>query len=96
MRRLVRWIDEQLYAAAVEGDLLDRAPRLSDRDERPARVCSLVFHIDLSVGLARIPARLGGFQHLPSANLDRGYGMLLNANNGQIKRNVIRVARRTI
>ena len=96
MRRLVRWIDEQLYAAAVEGDLLDRAPRLSDRDERPARVCSLVFHINLSVGLARIPARLGGFQHLPSANLDRGYGMLLNANNGQIKRNVIRVARRTI
>ena len=25
-----------------------------------------------------------------------GYGMLLNANNGQIKRNVIRIARRTI
>ena len=30
------------------------------------------------------------------ADLLSGYGMLLNANNGQIKRNVIRVARRTI
>lgn len=76
MRRLVRWIDEQLYAAAVEGDLLDRAPRLPDRDECPARVGSIVGHVDFSVGLARIPARLDGFEHLPSANLNRGYGML--------------------
>ena len=96
MRRLVRRIDEQLYAAAVEGDLLDRAPRLSDRDERPARVCSIVAHVNLSVGLARIPARLGGFQHLPSADLNRGYGMLLNANYSNINVVVVRITSRTI
>ena len=44
-----------------------------------------------AVAIQENPARILGY-----GIFNPGYGMLLNANNGQIKRNVIRIARRTI